>query len=124
MRERVATFRRNARTIDIVKVALFLPFFLGISLMIYKGEKYVIVALSMILSVLAPWLIRDWLVDRLDHCFTAFNCVPIIMTVVLALLGRRLHTPNALYAMVTAIGFYVGVFWWVLSDPRVETEWN
>lgn len=124
MSERIATFRRNARTIDIVKVALFLPFFLALSLGIYKGEKYVIVALSLILSVLAPWLIRDWLVDRVDRCYWAFNRMPIAITVVLMILGRRLHTPNALYAMVTAIGFYVGVFWWVLSDPRVETQWD
>jgi hypothetical protein len=121
MRARWARFRANVPGWEAAKTLLFFAVFAALALLYFKGADRAAAVLTLVVSFLAPYLVRGWLVDRLELFERVSRAVPLAMAVVTGVLGKALkRNPEALFVLVVALGVYAGAYFWVFSDERLE----
>ena len=73
-------------------------------------------------GLLAPRLVRDWLIDHFETLKVIMNLLVILGVVVAAYIGKSKSTePESLRIGLCAVfSLYLGVYFWVLSDARIQ----
>lgn len=137
---RLRRFHANVGTFSTVKTAIVTPVFLvgPFLLVVAASDEWwfgVGLGLSNLVVWSTPYLARHWLIERLDgvnRFLSAARVVVLILAVVGGLaikeivkiktdsVGLEIAGVALAWAFISLLVGYLGVFWWVLSDPRVE----
>lgn len=72
-------------------------------------------------AFLVTYLIRDWLVDHLEVVRAAMNVLLIVAVIASLIPGiRGSDSPWLNALMIGFLGTYLGCYFWLLSDERIE----
>lgn len=73
-------------------------------------------------GLVGPRVVRDWLIDHFEGIKIIMNLVVVIGVVVAAFVGKsKTAEPESLrIALCAAFSLYIGVYFWVLSDARIQ----
>lgn len=114
MLQRWRQFRRNARTVDVVKTALFLPVFMGLAFYMFQGADYFLACALLIASFGIGYLAKSFLVRRLRGFLQILNVAPVALTAVMFLWQDRFLTMPVLFYVlfVFFLGALIGAFFW------------
>ncbi|HXE73632.1 MAG TPA: hypothetical protein VNO81_13305 [Candidatus Nitrosotenuis sp.] len=121
---RLQNFRRNASGWGQFKFGLIFLFLVAVAFL--PGTRW-FSAVSLTCFALA-WLARDWLVEHCRSVLRVVDAAPLVfLTVGLVskqMLPRMTPLQETTFAFVVSvlIGLYLGAFFWILSDPRLQVE--
>ena len=125
MLPRIPHFYRNVGVFGVVRTVLVLTVVLaaGVSLPL-RDSGYWPVAVGAAAGLLAPYLALDALVERVEVVmrFHRYAGIGILLGVVLLRQPIENASPIPLAGALAFLALYIGAYFWLLSDPRIETR--